>query len=199
MPRPPQTLWWQGTDRYPQIAGRWPPVSSYILLWEWTLVERWATAFTKNSIQPKFLMPCVLTSTTGYSKVLFSMENAQIMLEMAAKCSNWAKNSGLCFLFWIILFEADYAKNYAGILYQCLPAIWRPPRPEVCTVMHSGSLELRDRGVGKLWSAAKPPFFTCFFLKKNKLFFMQIRTIPFERSLGFENRWKNDTTGIAHS
>ena len=43
------------------------------------------------------------------------------MLEMAAKCSNYAKNSGLCFLFWIILFEADYAKNYAGILYQCLP------------------------------------------------------------------------------
>ena len=42
------------------------------------------------------------------------------MLEMAAKCSNYAKNSGLCFLFWIILFEADYAKNYASILYQCL-------------------------------------------------------------------------------
>ena len=36
-------------------------------------------------------MPCVLTSTAGYSKVLFSMENAQIMLEMAAKCSNYAK------------------------------------------------------------------------------------------------------------
>ena len=67
-------------------------------------------------------MPCVLTSTAGYSKVLFSMEKAQIMLEMAAKCSNYAKNSGLCFLFWIILFEADYAKNYASILYQCLPA-----------------------------------------------------------------------------
>ena len=48
------------------------------------------------------------------------MENAQIMLEMAAKCSNYAKKSGLCFLFWIILFEADYAKNYASILYQCL-------------------------------------------------------------------------------
>ena len=64
-------------------------------------------------------MPSVLTSTAGYSKVLFSMENAQIMLEMAAKCSNYAKNSGLCFLFWIILFQADYAKNYASILYQC--------------------------------------------------------------------------------
>ena len=98
------------------------PVSSYILLWEWTLVKRWATVFTKNSILPKFLMPCVLTLTAGYSKVLFSMENAQIMLEMAAKCSNYAKNSGLCFLFWIILFEADYAKNYASILYQCLLA-----------------------------------------------------------------------------
>ena len=65
-------------------------------------------------------MPCVLTSTAGYSKVLFSMENAQIMLEMAAKCSSYAKSSGLCFPFWIILFEADYAKNYASILYQCL-------------------------------------------------------------------------------
>ena len=48
------------------------------------------------------------------------MGNSQIMLEMAAKCSNYAKNSGLCFPFWIILFEADYAKNYASILYQCL-------------------------------------------------------------------------------
>ena len=48
------------------------------------------------------------------------MENAHIMLEMAAKCSNYAKNSGLCFFFWIMLFEADYAKNYASILYQCL-------------------------------------------------------------------------------
>ena len=26
----------------------------------------------------------------------------------------------LCFSFWIMLFEADYAKNYASILYQCL-------------------------------------------------------------------------------
>ena len=65
-------------------------------------------------------MPCVLTSTGGCSKVLFSMENAHIMLEIAAKCSNYAKNSGLCFFFWIMLFEADYAKNYASILYQCL-------------------------------------------------------------------------------
>ena len=51
------------------------------------------------------------------------MEIAQIMLEMAAKCSNYAKNSGLCFLFWIILFEAEYAKNYASILYQCLDGV----------------------------------------------------------------------------
>ena len=102
----------------PQITG---PPFRVTLLWEWTLVEWWATVFTKNSILPKFLVPCVLTSTAGYTKVLFSMENAQIMLEMAAKCSNYAKNSGLCFLFWIILFEADYAKNYASILYQCLP------------------------------------------------------------------------------
>ena len=85
---------------------------------------RWATVFIKNSILPKFLVPCVLTSTAGNSKV---MENAQIMLEMAAKCSNYAKNSGLCFLFWIILFEADYAKNYASILYQCLFTISSGP------------------------------------------------------------------------
>ena len=37
---------------------------------------------------------------------------------MAGKCSNYARGS--CFSFWIMLFEADYAKNYAGILYQCL-------------------------------------------------------------------------------
>ena len=49
------------------------------------------------------------------------MENAHIMLEMAEKCSNYAKNWGLRFSFWIMLCEADYAKNYAGILYQCLP------------------------------------------------------------------------------
>ena len=36
-------------------------------------------------------MPCVLTSTGECSKVLFSMENAHIMLEMAEKCSNYAK------------------------------------------------------------------------------------------------------------
>ena len=65
-------------------------------------------------------MPCVLTKTGGCSKVPFSMENAHIVLEMAAKCSNYAKNPGLCFFFWIMLFEADYAKNYASILYQCL-------------------------------------------------------------------------------
>ena len=67
-------------------------------------------------------MPCVLTKTGGCSKVLISMENAHIMREMAAKCSNYAKNSGLCFFFWIMLFEleADYAKNYDSILYQCL-------------------------------------------------------------------------------
>ena len=41
---------------------------------------------------------------------------------MAGKCSNYARNWGLCFSFWIMLFEADYAKNYASIilLYQCL-------------------------------------------------------------------------------
>ena len=36
------------------------------------------------------------------------------------KCLNYAKNSGLCFFFWMMLFEADYAKHYASILYQCL-------------------------------------------------------------------------------
>ena len=56
------------------------------------------------------------------SKLLSSRENAHIMLEMAGKCSNYARNWGLCFSFWIMLFEADYAKNYASILYQCLPA-----------------------------------------------------------------------------
>ena len=67
-------------------------------------------------------MPCVVTLTAAYSrgKVLSSMENAHIMLEMAGKCSNYARNRGLCFSFWIMLFEADYAKNYASILYQCL-------------------------------------------------------------------------------
>ena len=39
---------------------------------------------------------------------------------MAGKCSNYARNWGLCFSFWIMLFEADYAKKYASILYQCL-------------------------------------------------------------------------------
>ena len=48
------------------------------------------------------------------------MENAHIMLEMAGKYSNYARNWGLCFSFWMMLFEADYAKNYASILYQCL-------------------------------------------------------------------------------
>ena len=58
------------------------------------------------------------------SKVLSSRENAHNMLEMAGKCSNYARNWGLCFSFWIMPFEADYAKNYASILYQCL-VIWR--------------------------------------------------------------------------
>ena len=69
---------------------------------------------------PKLLMPCVVTSTAADSKILSSMENALIMLEIAAKSSNYAKNWGLCLFFWIMLFEADYAKNYASILYQCL-------------------------------------------------------------------------------
>ena len=68
-------------------------------------------------------MPCVVTSTAAYSKVLSSMENAHIMLEIAAKCSKYAKNWGLCLFFWIMLFEADYAKNYASILYQCLSSV----------------------------------------------------------------------------
>ena len=54
------------------------------------------------------------------------MENAHIMLEMAEKCSNYAKNWGLCFSFWIMLCEADYAKNDASILYQCLAAVSLP-------------------------------------------------------------------------
>ena len=58
-----------------------------------------------------------------YRKVLSSRENALIMLEIAAKCSNYAKKWGLCLFFWIMLFEADYAKNYASILYQCLVLI----------------------------------------------------------------------------
>ena len=48
------------------------------------------------------------------------MEKARIMLKTATKGSNYAKNLGLCFSFWIMLFEADYAKNYASIMYQCL-------------------------------------------------------------------------------
>ena len=35
---------------------------------------------------------CLVTSTAAYSKVLSSMENALILLEIAAKCSNYAKN-----------------------------------------------------------------------------------------------------------
>ena len=76
-------------------------------------------------------MPCVVTSTAAYSKVLSSMENAHIMQEMAGKCSNYAWNWGLCFSFWIMLFEADYAKNYAGILYQCQTAPSQPARLDV--------------------------------------------------------------------
>ena len=60
------------------------------------------------------------------------------MLELAAKCSNYAKNSGLCFLFWIILFEAEYAKKYVNNIHRArvnigwylASAIW----PEVRTV-----------------------------------------------------------------
>ena len=65
-------------------------------------------------------MPCFVTLTARHSKVLSSRENAHIMLKTAAKCSNYAENQGLCFSFWIMLFEADYAKNYASIMYQCL-------------------------------------------------------------------------------
>ena len=65
-------------------------------------------------------MPCFVTLTASHSKVLSSMENADIMLKTAAKCSKYAKNYGLCFSFWIMLFEADYAKNYASIMYQRL-------------------------------------------------------------------------------
>ena len=72
---------------------------------------------------------CVVTSTAEYSKVLSSMENALIMLEMAAKCSNYAKNWGLCLFFWIMLFAADYAKNYASILYQCLACMPKSANP----------------------------------------------------------------------
>ena len=44
------------------------------------------------------------------------------MLEMAGKCSNYARNGGLCFSFWIMLFEADYAKNYASIFIVSMPS-----------------------------------------------------------------------------
>ena len=53
-------------------------------------------------------MPCVVTSTAA--KSLSWRENAHIMLEI----------EDYAFSFWIVLFEADYAKNYASILYQCL-------------------------------------------------------------------------------
>ena len=55
-------------------------------------------------------MLCVVTSTAEYkAKVLSSMENAHIMLEMAEKCSNYAKIEdyafpfGLCFVRQIML------------------------------------------------------------------------------------------------
>ena len=83
-----------------------------------------SNCFTKSYFCQNLLMPCVVPSIAAYSKVLSSMENALIMLEIAAKCSNYAKNWGLCLFFWIMLFEADYAKNYASILYQCLPYDW---------------------------------------------------------------------------
>ena len=100
-------------------------------------------------------MPCVLTKTGGCSKVLFSMENAHIMLEMAAKCSNYAKNSGLCFFVWIMLFEADHAKNCASILYQCLVAT---PK-----VLHDTCMTIReqiDRSVHALFAAVLHRNFT---------------------------------------
>ena len=89
--------------------------------------EHWknvSNCFTKDCFC-KLLMPCVVTSTAAYNKVLSSMKNAHIMLEMAGKCSSYARNWGLCFSFWIMLFEADYAKNYASILYQCLRVFGR--------------------------------------------------------------------------
>ena len=64
--------------------------------------EHWknvSNCFTKNCFC-KLLMPCVVTSTAKYSKVLSSMENAHIMLEMAGKGSeieDYAFPFGLCF------------------------------------------------------------------------------------------------------
>ena len=118
MPRPPETSWWKKTDPYPQTAKS--PIQSYILLWEWTLKNDIRNVSNLKLFLPKLLMPCFVTLTASHSKVLSSMENAHIMLKTAAKCSNYAKNKGLCFSFWIMLFEADYAKNYASIMYQCL-------------------------------------------------------------------------------
>ena len=78
------------------------------------------------------------------------MKNAHIMLEMAAKCSNYARNWGLCFSFWIMLFEADYAKNDASILlYQCLIAVRVSQRSVLCqTVQVLGTPSAKSSIIG---------------------------------------------------
>ena len=72
--------------------------------------EHWknvSNCFTENCFL-KLQMPCVVTSTAAKSCLQGKMLTLMIMLEMAGKCSNYARNWGLCFSFWNMLFEADY-------------------------------------------------------------------------------------------
>ena len=76
----------------------------------------------RNVFEQNFLFVAHFVSGKPLCPALhnFNGKCSHYMLEMAEKCSNYAKNWGLCFSFWIMLCEADYAKNYASILYQCL-------------------------------------------------------------------------------
>ena len=58
---------------------------------------------------------------------------------------------------------------------------------------------VKNREFDELVNFDQLPIRRSSFIFKNKLFFMEIRTIPFECCLGFENRLKNDATGIVQS
>ena len=110
VPFQPETSWWQGTDLCPRIY-QIPYVELH------TLVR----ANTGRTVSNWFAdAVCCDIYRLHDNKVLYSLENAHYYAKIGCKCSNHARNWGLCFSVWIMLFEADYAKNYASILYQCL-------------------------------------------------------------------------------
>ena len=110
----------------------------------------WATVLLK--IQVFLQIADAVCCDIDCSKVQSSRENAHIMLEMAGKCSNYARNWGLCFTFWIMLFEADYAKNYASILYQCLPfSNTFFETPAYCVAVHGYRHITGHGGFGAFW------------------------------------------------